>query len=93
MKIGWRSSAPEEVAEIDADGNPVPSTLTPAEDIALGVCDECHGPLTEIWSAGYYRLGGGGAGGGTWPSAEPGESWTFCSKEHMNAFLAKRHTP
>lgn len=110
MKIGWRSSVPQEVTEIDADGNPVPSSLTRAEDLALrtaalGVCEYCGGPLTEIWSAGCSRstvtyVNGaaddrrpaGAGGGSSWPPPEPGESesWHFCSREHMDAFLAER---
>ena len=110
MRVGWRSSRPEEVTEIDADGNPVPSSLTVAEDLALrtaalGVCEYCDGPLTEIWSAGcgttnttYFNGSDGGttgfgtvtgAGGSSGP-AEHGESWRFCSKEHMDAFLDLR---
>ncbi len=116
MKVSWRSSTPEEVTEIDAGGNPVPSSLTPAEDLALrtaalGLCEYCGGPLTEIWSAGWSRsrntvtyagggnstaslsgggivaAPGGGGGGGSCPSPES-ESWRFCSKDHMDAFLA-----
>src|ERR1035441_10554757 len=45
-----RSSAEDSVKH-------VPSSLTVAEDLALrtaalGVCEYCDGPLTEIWSAG-----------------------------------------
>jgi hypothetical protein len=109
MRIGWRSSARDEVTEIDADGNPVPSSLSPAEDLALrtralGLCARCGGPLTEIWRAGCgtstttfcagtletVGWGAGGGGGGSWPPSDPGESWVFCSKEHMDAFLAER---
>lgn len=35
-------------------------------------------------------LSGGGGGGGSWPPPDPGESWVFCSREHMEAFLAER---
>jgi hypothetical protein len=112
VRIGWRSSKPEEVTEIDADGNPVPSTLSAAENMALrtaalGACDECHGPLTEIWTAGRSTStttfcagtletvgwGAGGGGGGSWPLSDPGESWTFCSKQCMDAGTAKRGFP
>jgi hypothetical protein len=111
MRISWRSSTPEEVTEIDADGNPVPSSLSAAEDLALrtaalGVCEYCGGPLTEVWSAGCgtttvtYSNGAadddsrpaGGGGGGSCPPGES-ESWRFCSEGHMHAFLDLRGRP
>lgn len=60
MRIDWRSSKAEEVTEIDAAGNPVQSSLTPEQDMALrtaalGVCEYCGGPLTEIWQARWSR--------------------------------------